>query len=229
MRKLINTPKPMRNRAAAAVLLTLGLLAGLVTTPAISAQEVINMDIRAAVDPLGDGTMTIAIKMSARQWATWKQAYGSNPSMFKRDMNALTTQYETDNFKLDQNDMDRTVEMSLEARGMAEYLGDGVFEIKTPKEQGEAEIIDNQARYDYSQNEGGSLTMVDQRITLPDGARDIETTINDRGERVVRYGLNVEPGGGGVWLALGLIFGLGGAALLVASCVIPAASPGDGA
>ena len=58
------------------------------------------MDIRSTIDAVGDGVMVVTLRMNAKDWAGWKRQYGANPSLFKRDISKMFTQYELTDFDL---------------------------------------------------------------------------------------------------------------------------------
>ena len=59
-----------------------------------AAPTVVNMGIHAEIDDLGDCEVKLTLKMNAQEWVGWKNQYGNNPSLFKRDISKLFTQFE---------------------------------------------------------------------------------------------------------------------------------------
>ena len=182
-----------------------------------AAPTVINMNIRSTIDALGDGQVKLEMKMNAAQWAEWKQQYGSNPSLFKRDMFKMFSQYELTDFKLDQDDMNRTAVVTIHGKGMAVYQGDGVYELELGDELGSGEMVDGEFRVTYTEAQGpNTISLIDHRIQTPKGARDLKVATSRTGEEVLRYELDTS-GGGMPWKIISLVLALIGGGLFLAS------------
>ncbi len=195
------------------LLLALFILAPTALAQIQAAPTVINMDVRASVDAVGDGEMTLILKMNALQWAEWKMEYGTNPSLFKRDMAKLFNDFEVTEFKLDQDDMERKATVTIQGKGMAVYAGDGVFEIELDKEMIDGEWVNDEFRVTYTEAQGPTvLTLIDQRMRLPEGASNIEVTKSSMGDHVLRYEMK-QPGGHLPWAWIGLVLAMLGGGL----------------
>ena len=185
-----------------------GLFAFLTLTQALSAQiqaqpNVVNMDIRSKLDAVGDGEMTITLRMNASEWAAWKRQYGTNPSMFKRDICKMFTQYELTKFDLVQDDMERQATVKIRGKALSAYEGEGVYEVELGKTMAKGDLVDGEYRVTYTEPQGpNSLSLIDQRIRLPEGAHHAEIATSAAGVPVLRYLL--EPAGTGLpWLWIG--------------------------
>lgn len=186
-----------------------------------SGPTVIEMDMRADLDELGNGQLTLVLDMNATQWAGWQQQYGGNPALFRRDLQKIVSQYDVTDFQLQQDAMDRRITVTIDANAMAHHLGEGVYEFSTTKEMGEAELVNGELRYSYTQSDGpDSITLIDQRLAPPSGAKDVVQTTNGLGEQVVRYAVT-PPGGQGPWMILSVLSAVIGLGLLAAGQMLP--------
>ena len=183
-----------------------------------AAPTVINMDIRAEVNQVGDAEIQIIFNMSAQQWVGWKAQYGNNPSLFKREMSKLFSQYEVTDFKLEQDDMNRQAKVIMLGKGMGIYVGDDTFELELEKDMRDGEIVEREYRVTYTDPQGPTvLSLVDQRIQLPEGAENIEITSGSNGKPVLRYKLETKSAGF-PWMWIGILAAIVGAvAILLAS------------
>ena len=181
-----------------------------------AAPTVVNMNIRSIVDAQGDGEVKLEMKMNAQEWAGWKEQYGSNPSLFKRDMFKLFSQYELTDFELEQDDMNRKAVVTIRGKGMAIYQGDGVYELELGKDMSDGEMIDGEYRVTYTEPQGpNSISLINHRITTPEGATEVEMATNSKGEKVLRYELDTDEGGL-PWMLVSLILALAGGGLFLA-------------
>lgn len=119
-----------RLRALAAAALLAG---GLACQPQAQAQETLHFNQTLQISEVGDGIFTIHMKFNAQQWQNWQQRYGMNPALFRRDMIRTLSQYSVSDFKLDRNEMEREVTVTLHAHGVTRYRGNGLFEAEIPK------------------------------------------------------------------------------------------------
>jgi hypothetical protein len=202
------------------LLALLGLL--LVTLPAnaqIKQQvDVMPMKIDIALNDLGDATITFEMSMTAQQWAAWKKQYGDNPSLLRREMSGFVSQYVVDDFDLEQDDMARTMKMTVKARGVARHLGGGEYELELEPHMGTGDPEDGgqSFRFNYTEpQDATSLITVNQEITLPDDVEEPEQGTNSSGKPVLSYRVDVDDGGTNLWLLIiGIIVTLAGLAML---------------
>lgn len=181
-----------------------------------AAPTVVNMNIRSTVDTMGDGEVKLELKMNAQEWSGWKQQYGSNPSLFKRDMFKLFSQYELTDFELEQDDMNRKAVVTIRGKGMAVYQGDGVYELELGKDMSDGEMIDGEYRVTYTEPQGpNTISLINHRITTPEGAKNVEMATSSKGEKVLRYELDTDQAGL-PWKLISLIFALVGGGLFLA-------------
>ncbi len=168
--------------------------------------DVMPVDISIELDELGDAAISFEMKMSAKGWAAWKQQYGDNPSLLRRDMGQFVSQYVVDDFDLEQDEMDRTMKMSVAARGVARHRGDGRYEFELEPEMGDGEPDDAARvfRYNYTQSEGPTAVMLmNLKVALPDGAEAATQRTDSAGRPVLAYAVDVDTGGGRTMLLIG--------------------------
>lgn len=207
-------------RAAVTSFVFPALLSLAAASPAqIQAQpNVVNTGIRSTIDAVGNGEITITLKMNAKEWAGWKRQYGANPSLFKRDVCKMFTQYELTDFELDQDEMDREARVTIRAKGLSTYEGRGRHEVELGKGgMAKGELVDGEYRVTYTEPQGpNTVSLVDQRVQLPPGAHGAEVATNASGVPVLRYQL--APAGAGLpWLWIGTGLAVAAAGLLFAS------------
>lgn len=194
------------------------LLVGSVHAQIAPSVDRMDVDVVIELDPLGDANVSYAMTMTAKQWQAWKQMYGGNPSLLRRDMGKLVSQYATEDFDLEQNEMERKMQLSLRGRGVSRHLGGGRYELELEPEMRTGDIIDGgrEVRFDYLQDNGpGSVMMMDQIIKLPEGVRDVEQRTDSAGRPVLAYEVDVDDGSPGVaLLVIGIVSLLAGLALL---------------
>jgi hypothetical protein len=189
-------------------------LSRLTATAQNTPPDVLQSNEKQTIDALGDATLAIELKLTAKQYVLWKQKYGNNPSILRRDMGRLISQYETSNFDVEQDDMDRVVRVTLDAKGVVTYKGDGRFEFKVPKEWTGGQRVGNEYRFNYIQSIGPNSLMQHNVVTvLPAGASDIQDQLSEEGEKVVQYTLT-RPSQGVGWMIGAIAFGLLGIASL---------------
>ena len=86
------------------------------------------------ITPLGDGVMTMTFTLSAKQFANWQSKYGQDQGLLRRDMNNnYTGQFETSDWDVKIDTMNRTITVSVKTRGAVIPRGGGVFEFRVPK------------------------------------------------------------------------------------------------
>ncbi|MEM7809532.1 MAG: hypothetical protein AAF561_15595 [Planctomycetota bacterium] len=167
--------------------------------------QVMPMTIDIELDELGDATIRFQMTMNAQQWQGWKQQYGDNPSLLRRDMGQFVSQYVVDDFDLDQDDMDRTMVMTIKARGVARHRGDGSYELELEPGMGSGNEQDNGTTfiYNYTQEEdAGVLMTVTQTIKLPEDVEDASERTDSAGRPVLAYEVDVDTGSGGGFLTI---------------------------
>ncbi len=210
-------------RKIALFMLALGLMAYL--TPQLRAQDtqVIYMEVMVDVSPRGDAAVKYKFKFNAQQFLNWEQRYGANPSLLKREMGKTLSQYETMDYKVEENKMEREATVSFKARGMVTYKGDGVFELRVPKDwKGGERDGNNIYRFNYIQPFGnGVMAQVNAKVQLPEKSSGFSEQLSEQGEKVIQYHLPAMSSGRGGWMIGALVIGVAGLLLIGAGIIMP--------
>jgi hypothetical protein len=195
------------------------LLALLVARPAAAQNaEVLNFEEQIAVAANGDGTVKLSFKLNAQQFVNWKQKYGLNPSLLKRDVGKFMSQYETHDFKCDQNEMEREFKVSFGAKGFARAVGGRRLEIRLPKTWKGGDRKGTEYTLHYPESLGPRL-IADHtiRVSLPEGASNWKEELADGSEKVISYEVpaSFQEMAGDIFLVTALGAAGGGFALIV--------------
>jgi hypothetical protein len=174
------------------------------------------------ISPLGDGEMTLTFTLSAKQFARWQSKYGQDQGLLRRDMNNnYTGQFETSNWDVKIDTMNRSIAVSVKTRGAVIPRGGGVFEFRVPKQWRGGER--NGATYSFNFVEpmgGGGVAQTNAKVVLPETATHFVEDKSETGDPVIQY---QAPVGGlsGIllWAGLALVV-LGAAAAAVALTVL---------
>lgn len=201
--------------------------------PLALAQDLATMNLEETmkVDAIGDGVMTIKMGFNAEQYLGWQSKYGQNPSLLKRDMGKFVSQYETSDWDVQQNQMERKVTISVKIRGCVIHKGGGLFEFRVPKQWRGGDRSGNVYSYNFVEAApGGGVIQNNVKLILPESASHFAEDKSESGDPIVQY--SVPIGGAGkvlLWFGVGLM--AIGAVLAGVSFLIrgPAVSPGNAA
>ncbi len=148
---------------------------------------VINLDIK--VTDKGNAKVVYSMKATAMQWKQLMAVYGNNPALMKREIIDSLPGYELANFNFKRDDMNRTFKFSFDAKGVVKYLGNGKWQFEYDKKATAKKINETQWFFTNTEDQGGSLLETDTTLTLPKGAKDVKTTVNEFGKNVLEYTL----------------------------------------
>ncbi len=207
-------------RARACNVSMIAIAAALAVAPPAGAEvapmETMSFDESLTLDPLGDATISIALSMTAQQYAIWQQKYGPNKALLKRDLGKLVSQYDTYNWDIQTNDMERRLTVKISAHGAVKHRGGGHYELDVPASWRGGDVRGNVIDYNYVEPMGvGVVGHHNVKVVLPAGARGIAQTTGESGQPVVRYSVRVARHGP----MLGLLLPGGGAILLGAALI----------
>jgi len=180
---------------------------GLLMLPAEArAEGVMNVKQSIDVNEVGDATIVMHMSFNASQFQNWQKRYGMNPSLLKREMSKELTPYDITDFKLEKNDMDRKVTITIKARGVTTNRGNGRSEIEVPKNWRLVDQDDHELKFNYLEDVGNGVSIQgDVTTTLPKSASDISDPVPaEGGMKRITYSLPVESGKS----AMGLIPGV---------------------
>jgi hypothetical protein len=165
------------------VLVCVGFFAG-----AGSPLSTISFDETMKIDAIGDAALTINLTLTAQQYANWNQKYGQNESLLKRDMGKVLSQYDTYDWTVIPDGMNRKVAIGVKAQGAVKHKGGGVYEFDVPKNWKGGQKNANSIDYNSIESLGsGSIAQFNCKLILPPDVTDIKDDTGEAGQRVLRY------------------------------------------
>lgn len=192
--------------------------------------ETINLSNVMRITPLGDGVMTLGFTLSARQFAGWESKYGQDQGLLRRDMNNnYTGQFETSDWDVKTDQMNRTITVTVKVRGAVIPRGGGVFEFRVPKQWRGGERNGTTYSYNFVEPAGsGAVAQTNAKVILPDTASHFVEDKSETGDPVIQYKVPI-GGMGSLLLYAGIaVAGLGVIAMIIALAVLkdtPAGHP----
>jgi hypothetical protein len=84
-------------------------------------------------DERGDAKVEIHFQLDRGSWEYWKSQYGDHPDMLLRMTKHEMAAAVIEDFGLDRDDVHRSAVSHFKARALAQYRGNGQFEIPIPK------------------------------------------------------------------------------------------------
>jgi hypothetical protein len=148
--------------------------------------------VDATIDGLGNVDVTMKFVLPAQEWDTWRQNYGQNPSLLRRDLQHQFSAMVLKDFAVENDDMNRTAIVKFKGEANAEYKGNGVWEAELERGARSVKVSDTHWQFTRMSTEGGIPVQQTFRINLPDGARNSAEATDEFGTPVLRY----ELGGG---------------------------------
>ena len=149
----------------------------------------INVGIVMKVDPLGDGVMTMTFTLSAIQFKNWQSKYGEDQGLLRRDMtNNYMGQFDTSDWDVKTDTMNRTVAISVKAHGIVIPRGGGMFEFRVPKSWRGGERNGTTYSYNFAEPSGdGGIVQTNAKLILPVTASHFTEDKSETGEPVIQY------------------------------------------
>jgi len=157
--------------------------------PAQQDTPIIQQDIEVVVDALGNADIAAKFTLPAAQWRMWKQTYGENESLLKRDFEHQYSAVVLKDIKLERDDMNRTAKLSMKGEADAEYRGNGVWEVELEKGLRSTKVSDTQWHFTKTSAEGGAVLQQNFVVKLPKGAHGTQEAVNELGVPVLKYEL----------------------------------------
>jgi hypothetical protein len=185
----------------------------LIVSPALRSQQetpVIQQDIEIVVDRLGNADLSARFTLPAAQWQMWKQTYGGNESLLKRDFQHQYSAVVLKDFRLERDDMNRTATLRMKGEANAEYRGNGQWEVELEKGLRGTKVSDAEWHFTRTSTESGAVLQQNFVLKLPEGARGTAEATSELGVPVLKYELKPQARSplllvlGGVLALLGL-------------------------
>ena len=177
------------------------------------AADSINVATMLTIDPLGDGVMKFTTTLTAQQFANWQEKYGQDTGLLRRDMtNNYVGQYDTSDWDVKVDSMNRVVTVSVKAHGMVIPRGGGVFEFRVPKSWRGGERNGTTYSYNFANSLGSGMIEQDNvKLILPSAASHFTEDKSETGDPIIQY--RVPTGGmtaillyaGAAFVVLGLL------------------------
>ena len=205
-------PKRVPNRPVLFLLTLLGLLLSGIAPAQAQESPGLTQEITFTINEHGDAHVEVAMKMNAAQWQNWQQMYGGGrASVLKREMVRSLAPYFVENFGYEQDDMNRTSRITMAAKGVTEYEGNGVWRGEMDmKDPSITNVSDNVFLFTTSTMEGGLLMQQNQRVVLPEDAHSIKHDEDAFGNAIFRYQRSAAEHAGLPWMLIGGLVLMGG-------------------
>jgi hypothetical protein len=179
-------------------------------------------DFEVTLDDVGNATFVRKVTQPAMAWGQYKQNYGGNPSLLKRDLQHVYSNMALRDIDLKNDDMNRISTLSWKADATAEYKGNGTWEAQMVKGVQAAKVGENLWQFTNTYTDGNLVMQDTYHIHLPKAARGVEQAQSETGFPVLRYTMPNPPRSPLLWLAP--LAGLLGALLLGASFLVKPAT-----
>jgi len=210
-------------RIAATVVAGIGFASFGPTAGAQNEPRVQLEDLDVTVDAVGNARFVDKVTRSAMEWEQYKENYGGNPSLLKRDLQHHYSSTELRDISLTNDDMNRVSTLSWTGDATTEYIGNGQWEGRLPKGAKATKVSETLWEFTVSYPDEQGITQETFHIHLPKGTRGAEQAQNETGDPVLRYTLPDHTGSPLPWLAM--LLGVLGVALLAAGFVLGPATP----
>ncbi|HEV2286783.1 MAG TPA: hypothetical protein VGR80_12125 [Steroidobacteraceae bacterium] len=185
-------------------------------------------DLDVTVDAVGNAKFVDKVTRSAMEWEQYKQNYGGNPSLLKRDLQHHYSSTELRDISLANDDMNRVSTLSWTGDATTEYIGNGQWEGRLPKGAKATKVTETLWEFTTSYPDEQGITQETFHIHLPKGAQGAEQAQNETGDPVLRYSLPDHTRSPLLWIAM--LLGVLGVALVAASFLLgPPAARGAAA
>ena len=184
--------------------------------------DTVSVTTTMTVTPLGDGTMTMKRTYTAAQFRQFKEQYGDDQGLLKRD---LTRGYlgtmDLSDWNIQIDSVNRSLSLSVKMHGVVIPRGGGAFQFPIPKSWKGGER--NGTNYSYNFAEAGSdggIMQDNVKLIFPANSTRFSEDKNETGDTVVTYhvptgamtGILLYAGAG--FLAIGLLLIILAAALM---------------
>lgn len=188
------------------ILLTLVLVS--IAMAGICQVEPLKQNISFTLDKKGNSEVEVNMKLNASQWDNFKRMTGNNISVLKRSMENALPSYFLEDFRYEEQPMDRGYSLRFKAIGMAKLKTKErwVLEMKM-KNPDINKVSDNIYLLTTSEMQNGILLQQIGKLIFPAEASDIKEETDAFGNAVFTYNLGGFGSGSTPWmLVAGIIF-----------------------
>jgi hypothetical protein len=170
-------------------------------------------------DERGDAKIEFDFQLGKKPWEQWKAVYGEHPDMLLRITKHEMAAAVIEDFALEKDDVHRRAVSRFTARALAQYSGNGHFEIPLSRDM--KLVAGSGLEWDFTSSslEGDGIVNVTYRGKLPAKAHDAHVVNGNDFNRLV-YTLEVSPSKSKAPLVLGLLFLFGAGGLGALSFLI---------
>ena len=156
------------------------------------------------IDDLGNADVTVSMKLNAQQWDGYKRGMGGNTASLKRTIEKSMPKYYLTNFKVEEDEMDRTFRLKFKALGLVNINKNEKWEAKLDtKDPDVTKLTERDFLMTSNMYDGGLLIEQTQKIHLPEGAKDGKLEKDSFGKAILTYSTS-----GGFMARLPLISGI---------------------
>lgn len=178
-------------------------------------------------DERGDAKVEYHFQLDRSSWESWRSEYGDHPDMLLRMTKHEMAAAVIEDFGLDKDDVHRSAVSHFKARALAQYRGNGQFEIMVPKNM--KLVTGSGADWAFTNSavergpSGARIVNITYRAKLPAKAQNVHMVNGNDFDRLT-YTLEVNPSKPKTLLYCGIFFIL--AAIVVA--ILGLRAGGDG-
>jgi hypothetical protein len=205
-------------------LLIIFLLTGFSATYSQDAIKAAKLNVKWALNSLGDAHIETSMTMDAAQWDNYKKMIGNNADILKRQMERTFPGYFLQNFSYKEDVMNRGWTLSFDALGLSKVNSKGLWQVDlNSKNPDITKLSDKNYVLTWNYASGGGLMQEIDNISFPDGSSDIKQDKDAFGKALFVYSSSASGGSGG-WLTLilGIVLLVVGALMFVRSNSSPA-------
>lgn len=163
-------------------------------------------------DERGDAKIEMSSQYSAVQWEQWKNQYGDHQYLLQRDLGYALRSADIEDFaRPDIDDLHRHAAVRFKARALARYRGDGQFMIEVPKQY---KLVAGSGRdwaFTSSSLANGEILNSTFHTKLPEKAQNAHYSPGGDFDQLT-YTLEVRPPRPKLWLEIGIVLLIAGAA-----------------
>ena len=180
----------------------------LVILPVMSQQKIepLKINLIFKLDSYGNSDMEASMKLNAAQWDNFKRKIGTNVSILKREMERSLPSYFLQDFRYEEQPMDRIYTLKFKALGVAKYKNKDKWVIELDDRNPDVTPVSEEV-YMMNSNflQNGVLSQQTSKIIFPKGTKEIKEETDSFGNALFTYKYHTL---GTITSFLGLIIGI---------------------